>query len=89
MRILNQLKSAVPPPTAPAPSTPAPATPGPVQGRTPPAAADSGRFSDAEKAYVPAQATTRVADGARRAKVAPVYGSKFSTPGDQVTITNP
>jgi hypothetical protein len=88
--IQKQLQSP-PAPPAPAPGTPPPAarTTSPAPTTAPPTATDSGRFSDAEKAYVPAQATTRVADAPRRAKVAPVYGSKFSTPGDQVTITNP
>ena len=78
-------------PSVPAPSVPAPApgTTSPIQTKTPPTSRDTGRFSEAEKAYVPAQATTRVADGPRRAKLALVYGSKFSTPGDDVTITNP
>ena len=67
----------------------APGTTSPVQTQTLPTSTDTGRFSEAEKAYVPAQATTRVADGPRRAKLTPVYGSKFSIPGDQVTITNP
>ena len=66
-----------------------PGTTSPAQTKTPPTATDTGRYSEAEKAYVPAQATTRVADGPRRAKLALVYGSKFSTPGDDVTITNP
>jgi hypothetical protein len=50
---------------------------------------DTGRYSDAEKSYAPARATTRVAEGARRAAVRPVYGRKFVIPGDHVTITNP
>lgn len=99
-RIKNRIKSALPPaptvpsvpaPSAPPPSTPAPApgTTSPVQTKTPPTSTDTGRFSEAEKAYVPAQATTRVADGPRRAKLTLAYGSKLSTPGDDVTITNP
>lgn len=104
-RIKNRIKSAIPPaptapsvpaPSAPPPSTPPPSTPAPalgttipVQATTPPTSTDTGRFSEAEKAYVPAQATTRVADGPRRAKLTLIYGTKFSTPGDQVTITNP
>ena len=44
----------------------------------------SQRFSDAEKAFVPAQATVRVADGPRRANLQPVVGSKFAKgAGDQ------
>ncbi len=92
MRILNQLKSAIPPaptaPAAPPANTPAPGA-SPAQIRPAPGATDSGRFSDAERAYVPAQATARVADGPRRAMMAPGYGRKLSTPGDQLTITNP
>lgn len=64
-----------------------------------PAAAPAGarpdqaeRMSEDEKVYVAPQATTRVAEGPRKANLAPVFGSKFSsTPGIQgeVTITNP
>ena len=57
-----------------------------AQTKTPP---DTGRYSDAEKAYAPARATTRVAEGPRRAAVKPIYGRKFVIPGDHVTITNP
>jgi hypothetical protein len=95
MRILNQLKSAIPAtptaPSGPAPHTPAPgpASTGPAQSVTPPAVGHNNRFSDAERAYVPAQATTRIAEGPRPAKIAPIYGRKFVTPGDDVTITNP
>lgn len=50
---------------------------------------DSGRYSDAEKAYVAARATTRVAENPRQATLQVIIGRKFSpTPGDQLTITN-
>lgn len=91
-RLKNRIKSAVPPaPAPPVPSTPPPSAPAPAPGAPSPAPiADNQRFSDAEKAYVPAQATTRVADGPRRANLQPVFGSKFAKgPGDQLTITNP
>jgi hypothetical protein len=91
-RLKNRIKSAVPPaPTPPAPGTPPPSAPAPAPGAASPApVADNQRFSDAEKAYVPAQATTRAADGPRRANLQPVVGSKFARgPGDQLTITNP
>jgi hypothetical protein len=54
--------------------------------------APSIRMSEAEKVYVPPRATTRVADGPRKAYLEPKYGSKFSAaPGIQgeVTVTNP
>lgn len=93
MRILNQLKSVMPPaaPAAPPANTPAPASgsASPVQSGTPAAFGHNNRFSDAEKAYVPAQATTRVAEGPRSAKVEPSFGRKLVTPGHEVTITNP
>ena len=39
---------------------------------------DNGRYSDAEKAYVPPAATTKVAtDAPRRATLEPVFGRKF------------
>src|SRR5829696_5288517 len=50
------------------------------------------RMSDAEKAYVAPQATTRVGDAARKANFKPTYGAKFSAEpgiGGEVTITNP
>lgn len=64
----------------------------PGQAKTPRTSTDGMRISDAEKSYVPPQATTRVAEGPRRTYLNPTYGSKFSsTAGIQgeVTITNP
>jgi hypothetical protein len=64
----------------------------PSAGQTPRTSTANMRTSEAEKAYVPAQATTRVAEDPRRTYLAPTYGSKFSsaaTIGGQVTITNP
>ena len=64
----------------------------PAQAKTPRTSTDGMRLSDAEKSYVPPQATTRVAEGSRRTYLNPTYGSKFSsTAGIQgeVTITNP
>lgn len=80
--------------SAPTPAAPAPA-PGdtsPVQAKTPRTSTDNMRMSEAEKVYVPVQATTRVAEAPRRTYLDPQYGSKFSsTPTiyGQVTITNP
>lgn len=92
-RLKNRIKSVVPPaptpaPAPPAPGSPPPSTPGAVTA--PAEATGNQRFSDAEKAYVPAQATTRVAEGPRRVNLQPVAGSKFvKGPGEQLTITNP
>jgi sugar lactone lactonase YvrE len=50
------------------------------------------RMSDAEKGYVPPQATTRVAEGPRQAYFRPKIGSKFSPDAvnaSQAIITNP
>lgn len=49
-------------------------------------------MSEAEKVYVPPQATTRVAEGPRKTFLEPKYGSKFSSTASmhgEVTITNP
>jgi hypothetical protein len=52
---------------------------------------DSGRYSDAEKAFVPPAAVTKVATVApRRATLQVVFGKKFApAPGGPVTIVNP
>lgn len=62
------------------------------QAATPRTSTANMRMSDAEKAYVPPQATTHVAEGPRRTYLEPKIGSKFSdapTFQGQVIITNP
>ena len=50
---------------------------------------DTGRYSDAEKAYVPLALTARVSEAPRKATLAVVFGRKFAdTPGGPITITN-
>jgi hypothetical protein len=54
------------------------------------AVADSGRYSDAERAYVPPALTTKVSDAPRRATMAVTYGRKFAdAPGGPIIISNP
>ena len=95
-RLKNKAKLVVPPkptvPSTPAPSTPPPSTSAPAPATAAAAPDPAERTSDAERAYVPLQATTRVGEGARKANLDPRIGTKFSsTPGlqGQVTITNP
>lgn len=54
-------------------------------------APDSGRYSDAEKAYIAPALTAKVAtDAPRRATLSVVYGRKFAAaPGGPVVIANP
>jgi hypothetical protein len=55
-----------------------------------PAAQDAGRYSDAEKAYVPVALTTKISEAPRRATLQIVFGRKFAaTEGGPITITNP
>jgi hypothetical protein len=64
----------------------------PRQAKAPRTSTDGMRMSDAEKAYVAPQATTRVAEVPRRTYLNPTYGSKFSSAAGiqgEVTITNP
>lgn len=57
--------------------------------QNPPVPMDSGRYSDAEKAYVPLARTTRVSEAPRRATMAVGFGRKFAAePGGPVIITN-
>jgi hypothetical protein len=65
---------------------------GVAQVKSPRTSTAGMRISDAEKVYVPAQATARVSDAERRLYLDPKYGSKFSstaTMRGEVTITNP
>jgi hypothetical protein len=58
--------------------------------QNPPVVLDSGRYSDAEKSYVPLALTTRVSEAPRRATMDVDFGRKFAAaPGGPVIITNP
>lgn len=51
--------------------------------------ADGGRYSDAEKTYVPVTATTKISDTARRVTMHVTYGQKFDAAAGPISITNP
>lgn len=63
----------------------------PLSGMQPQSAApDTGRYSDAEKAYVPLALTAKVSEAPRKATLEVVFGRKFAaTPGGPITISNP
>jgi len=50
---------------------------------------DGGRYSDAEKSYVPPAATGKVSDTTRRVTMHVVYGQKFDATAGPISITNP